>query len=232
MLNYANTVIRPLKLGYWDVRRRVCLAASKVGERLGVDSMTYNVVVFEHFASAAELAAPGFAACVRSAFPEVRSVTDLGCGTGHFVDSLRKAGISAIGYEYSRPGRRFAMTHLGLETHPFDLNYIGAHSIAEADLAMSVEVAEHLPPQLGDKLVDVLVGIAPIVLFTAATPGQRGTGHVNEQPPEYWHSRFAQRGFAYDTDTSLRLKELCRTTVVGSPWIAKNLMVFRAVGRM
>jgi hypothetical protein len=232
MMSYANAVMQPLKHGYWDVRRRVCLAASKVGERLGLDAMTYNVVVFEYFASAAAQAAPGFAACIRSAFPGVRTVTDVGCGTGHFVHSLRKTGISAVGYEHSKHGRRFAATHLGLETYPFDLNHIGPHAIAEADLAMSVEVAEHLPPHLGDKLVDVLVGIAPIVLFTAATPGQRGTGHVNEQPPEYWHFRFAQRGFAHDTETSLRLKEQCRTTIVGSPWIAKNLMVFRAVRRV
>ena len=232
MLNYANTVIRPLKLGYWDVRRRVCLAASKVGERLGVDSMTYNAVVFEYFASAAERAAPGFAACVRLAFPEVRTAADIGCGTGHFVQGLRKAGISTIGYEYSKNGREFAATRLGIEINPLDLNQVDVHAISRVDLALSVEVAEHLTPQLGNTLVDVLVHIAPIVLFTAATPGQRGTGHINEQPPEYWRSSFAQRGFAHDADTSLRLKQLCRANVVGSPWIAKNLMVFRAVDRV
>ena len=232
MLSHDTPLIRPLKHAYWTMRARTFIAASKVGERLGVEWLTYNAVVFEHFASAAALAAPGFASAVRATFPDVRTAADVGCGTGHFVDALRKAGIAAAGYEYSQHGRRIARERLGVDIHPLDLTDPSLQVIFPADLALSIEVAEHVAPPLGETLIDLLVHTAPIVVFTAATPGQGGNGHVNEQPPEYWHERFARRGYAHDADVSLQLKERCLTLVVGSPWIAKNLMVFRCPSGM
>src|SRR5579862_3100091 len=54
------------------------------------------------------------------------------------------------------------------------------------DLAMSFEVAEHLPPDAAKGFVDSLTRLAPLVLFSAAIPFQGGVGHINEQWPEYW----------------------------------------------
>jgi hypothetical protein len=34
-----------------------------------------------------------------------------------------------------------------------------------------------------------------LILFSAAIPGQGGTGHLNEQFPDYWGSRFAKYGY-------------------------------------
>jgi hypothetical protein len=51
------------------------------------------------------------------------------------------------------------------------------------DLAMSVEVAEHLAPATADGFVTLLTALAPVVLFSAAIPGQGGVEHVNEQWP-------------------------------------------------
>jgi hypothetical protein len=64
------------------------------------------------------------------------------------------------------------------------------------DLALCLEVAEHLPSRTSAQLVRGLTDLAPIALFSAAVPGQGGTGHVNEQWPEYWRNLFKERGFA------------------------------------
>src|SRR5205085_7165879 len=59
------------------------------------------------------------------------------------------------------------------------------------DLAICLEVAEHLPETAATALVASLASLAPIVLFSAAIPFQGGTDHRNEQWPQYWFDRFA-----------------------------------------
>src|SRR5205823_3545352 len=63
------------------------------------------------------------------------------------------------------------------------------------DLALCLEVAEHLPPRASRPLVRLLTRAAPLVLFSAAIPGQGGVGHRNEQWPDYWRARFAEFGY-------------------------------------
>ena len=58
-----------------------------------------------------------------------------------------------------------------------------------------LEVAEHLPPDSADALVESLTRLAPFVLFSAAIPLQGGWHHINEQWPEYWAEKFLARGF-------------------------------------
>jgi hypothetical protein len=48
------------------------------------------------------------------------------------------------------------------------------------DLAISLEVAEHLPEGSAGALVSTLIEAAPVVVFSAAIKGQSGTNHINE----------------------------------------------------
>jgi hypothetical protein len=67
------------------------------------------------------------------------------------------------------------------------------------DLALSLEVAEHLEPQFANVIVDTLTRHADAIIFGAALPMQGGTHHVNEQWPNYWIRKFEERGFeCYD----------------------------------
>jgi len=63
------------------------------------------------------------------------------------------------------------------------------------DLAVTLEVAEHLPEHHANQLVRNVVEHAPCVLFSAAIPHQGGTDHLNEQWPDYWVERFAAHGY-------------------------------------
>ncbi len=54
------------------------------------------------------------------------------------------------------------------------------------DLAICLGVCEHLPKAKSLSVVDFLVGSAPVVLFSAAIPGQGGVNHINEQWQSFW----------------------------------------------
>jgi SAM-dependent methyltransferase len=125
---------------------------------------------------------------------EPASVVDLGCGLGTWLSVFAELGVEdvlGIDGEYvdrsalAIPADRFLARDL---TRPLELP-------RTFDLAVSLEVAEHLPPDAAQTLVDSLTRHAPAVLFSAAIPGQDGVDHVNTQWPSYWRGLFLPRGY-------------------------------------
>jgi hypothetical protein len=75
----------------------------------------------------------------------------------------------------------------------------------KADVAISTEVAEHLPEQCADRFVDALLAMAKrAIILTAAVPSGGGTDHVNEQPNEYWIAKLEKRGARLDAELTRR----------------------------
>ena len=58
------------------------------------------------------------------------------------------------------------------------------------DLAICLEVAEHLPESSAEGLIQSIVKHADVIMFSAALPGQGGQNHINEQWPHYWQALF------------------------------------------
>jgi SAM-dependent methyltransferase len=188
-----------------DALRRTGDALTEVGERRGIDWLTYNPLRMVHFHRAARRNARPFVRALRTACPDARSCVDVGCGSGAYVAEATRQGLDAIGCERSRAGRLIARLQ-GADARPFDLTRSPPTRVTGPfDVAYSIEVAEHLPPELGDRLVDVVCELAPLVVFSAATPGQGGIGHINEQPPEYWERRFRERGYEFLPEPTGRL---------------------------
>jgi hypothetical protein len=96
------------------------------------------------------------------------------------------------------------------------------------DLVQSLEVAEHLPAAKAVSFIDTLVAHGPIVLFSAAPPGQGGENHVNEQPLEYWRAIFRHRGYVP--------VDYLRPLIVGDPavqsWYCYNMLLYIAESRV
>jgi SAM-dependent methyltransferase len=121
-----------------------------------------------------------------------RSLVDVGCGSGAWLAEAARLGVDDYlgidGYTPAEslriPADRFVLHDL---TTPVRLEQ-------RFDLALCLEVAEHLPADAADVLVDSLVRLAPAVLFSAALPSQGGDQHVNEQWPDYWAERFKAQG--------------------------------------
>ena len=133
-------------------------------------------------------------------FPNVRSVADFGCGLGTWLKAFKDNGINEIlgldgAWNDSNLLFQFIQENefkcVDLEK-PIQMDKV-------YDLVISLEVAEHLREQSSDAFVQSLVNAGKIILFSAATPGQRGFKHINEQFPNYWVNKFRQHGYkSYD----------------------------------
>ena len=153
------------------------------------------------------------------------SVVDVGCGSGALLAALAKRGVAnGVGFEASPHGvaaarRRNVDVRETDLTQPFTLD-------DDFDLAICLEVAEHLPASAADRFVDGLASGPDVVLFSAATPGQGGENHINEQPHEYWIAKFAQRGFAMDEALTSALRSEWSAKDVAT-WYCNNAIIFR-----
>lgn len=119
-------------------------------------------------------------------YPDVREVADIGCGEGWLCQRFTDLGVTAFGFDGHADDERVIRLDLD-DTLPVGLG--------EYDMVVCLEVAEHLPAARAGQLVEWLCTLAPIVVFSAAAPGQGGEGHVNEQWPDYWAELFAGAGF-------------------------------------
>jgi SAM-dependent methyltransferase len=161
-----------------------------------------------------------------SIFPEAQRYIDVGSGTGAYAAQVQRLGRSVIAIEHNAKGRRVAAKQ-GVDCRPFDLMKEPPATVdGKFDLAYCFEVAEHLPAELGDRLVRFTAGLAPTVVFTAAQPGQGGTGHINEQPKEYWIERFEKSAMRHDPELSQRVASAFRAEKINATWLIDNLLVF------
>jgi hypothetical protein len=90
------------------------------------------------------------------------------------------------------------------------------------DLALCLEVAEHLPENKAPLLVDNLTSSSSVILFSAAIPYQGGTNHYNEQWLSYWIKLFNNKGYK-EVDL---LRPLIWDNVNIMPWYKQNIIIF------
>lgn len=123
-----------------------------------------------------------------------QSVVDVGCGVGTWLSSFTRHGVADVcgmdgDYVSSDalriPPDRFLAANL---LNPLPIN-------RRFDLALCLEVGEHLPQERSRSLIAELARLADVVAFSAAIPGQGGTYHINEQWPEFWSGHFESQGY-------------------------------------
>jgi SAM-dependent methyltransferase len=150
-----------------------------------------------------------------------QSVVDVGCGIGTWTAAFYEHGVrDFVGIDGAYvdhklliiPEERFTVKDLN---QPFSLN-------RRFDLAVSLEVAEHLEPKNSSPFVQSLTALSDMVLFSAAIPGQHGTGHINEQWPDFWVDIFKEQGFTVVDCLRDRIWRNCDI----EPWYRQNLLLF------
>ncbi|MFO0335799.1 MAG: methyltransferase domain-containing protein [Pseudomonadota bacterium] len=150
------------------------------------------------------------------------SVVDFGCGVGTWLKAARELGVAdTLGLDGDYVDRK--LLQIPAECfRPTDLSKPVPALGRTYDLAVSLEVAEHLPDSRADGFVADVAAAADVVLFSAAIPGQGGNHHVNERFPSYWIPRFASHG--------VRCYDAVRPHFWGRPeievWYRQNVLVF------
>lgn len=91
------------------------------------------------------------------------------------------------------------------------------------DLAICMEVAEHLSPERAAGLVRDLCAKSDVVLFSAGVPLQGGLNHINEQWQSYWVNLFKEQGYT--------CHDVIRPQVWSHPkvniWYKQNTLLFK-----
>jgi SAM-dependent methyltransferase len=122
------------------------------------------------------------------------SVVDVGCGLGHWLAAFRSRGVTDV---LGLDGTYVPVDRLAIP--PSDFMAVDLHRPPALqrrfDMALCLEVGEHLPAESAASLVGFLVAASDIVVFSAAVPGQGGQHHVNEQWQSYWVRLFRQHGY-------------------------------------
>lgn len=158
-----------------------------------------------------------------------QSVIDFGCGIGSYLLSAKRNGAaSVLGYDIGLDSiRKFAdpeiVNHIYKERCDTILS-----SIPEYDLVLCIETGEHIIPENSPCLVKNLCNACDksgMIIFSAAPPGQEGSGHINCKPRSFWISLFEDNGFCIDAYNTDKISQAWHSQ--GCPdYIKNNLIVF------
>jgi hypothetical protein len=173
-----------------------------------------------------------FIADIIAAYLKPTSAIDWGCGCGYILEKLQMHGITNLaGVEGSEEVRPFIPENL--------VDYIEIADVllfqpSYYDLAISIEVAEHIEKKNAGRFVNAICGSADKwIWFSAGQPGQAGTGHINLQPLSYWEKVFSEIGlFEPDWEKTYEIKQAMlqnHKLSLGFSWLRDNLLIFRRI---
>jgi SAM-dependent methyltransferase len=158
------------------------------------------------------------------------SVLDVGCGAGAWLSEYRNLGVPdylGVDGAYVQPSTllipqdRFCSQDIA---KAFDLG-------RRFDVVQCLEVGEHIQEIFAETLVENLTRHGEKILFSAATPGQGGENHVNEQTHEFWRSIFLKRGYKpFDP-----IRPVIEGNTAVESWYRRNLLLYvaeRAIGTL
>jgi hypothetical protein len=153
-----------------------------------------------------------------------KSMLDVGCGDGTMVRLARLLGVEAHGVDQ--------LVQPDWPPYYHYQNIVDAFRL-EKPVAMVIclEVAEHIHETAHGTLMDTLVqnmetGVSAKLIFSAAHPGQDGTGHVAMRPAVYWRRELTDRGLTYNRMDTINLALLWSHIQSPLGHLATNLQVF------
>ena len=151
---------------------------------------------------------------------EIKSVIDVGCGTGSWLYIFKRNGIvNILGLDSHKN-----LSKLRISQEEFINQNLENEIIIDKfyDLAISLEVAEHINPKQSINFISDLCRLSDIILFSAATPGQGGENHINEKNLDYWRVIFRENGY-YPYDV-IRNKFESEQDI--APWYRFNTLLY------
>ena len=151
-------------------------------------------------------------------------VIEIGCGVGVYVDALKKEAAkkkrkvfciepNPMGGTFDRQGGPKQLA-VNLLEHGDTFEF--AKSIRQMelqgdyfDLIYSIEVFEHMPLDRHEDAAKFMAGLArpgTKLIFGAASPGQKGTGHIGNRKLPEWENILKQVGFHKDAAATIKAR--------------------------
>ena len=157
----------------------------------------YNDQFYKSLTEGSYNSAKPFVSILSSLSINPKKVVDVGCGRGPWLKAFSDSGTKELVGIDGDWVRQEDMLDKKIEFHSIDLSSTTIENPINKkfDLAMSLEVAEHLKPEQAIPFVNYLIGFSDTILFSAAFSGQGGTDHVNERPHTYWAKVFISNGY-------------------------------------
>ena len=149
-----------------------------------------------------------------------KSVVDLGCGIGTFLKVFKQKGVHDIlGIDGDWVDKKLLYKYIQ-ENEFFETNLEEPLNLSKKfDLAISLEVAEHINEEKSDIFINSLTSLSDIIIFSAAFPNQGGQNHLNEQWPDYWNKKFKKFGYEmFDV-----IRPLIWNESYVQPWYKQNV---------
>jgi len=135
---------------------------------------------------------------------KIKSVFDVGCGTGETMRYFQQLGCDTVGID----GMQANVDQCPPIAKVFDICGPEKWSTFDVfDLVWCCEVVEHIDEAHVDVLLDLLTSGLHLAM-THAVPGQPGYHHVNCQPAEYWIEKIEARGMRFDFETTKFVQSL------------------------
>lgn len=183
----------------------------------------YTHDFYKFIGTSAESSARVMAPMILEKF-QARSIVDIGSGNGVWLSVFEELGVKDV---LGMDGDYVLEADLKIAPEkfkPVDLSSLTKPPAIgrKFDLAISLEVGEHLPKETAPRFVDFITSLAPAVVFSAAIPGQGGQNHINEQWPSFWIELFAAKGFGVSDPFRSRVWSNSKVAF----WYAQNTLVF------
>lgn len=133
----------------------------------------------------------------------VRSMVDVGCGTGETAHWFLRRGVDAHGVDGLAWNARQAKERLGLDVFVHDFQKGPFTTAGPCDLIWCCDVAEHIEEKFAPHLLETLRHCR-VLAFCHGLPenADQGYHHVNCQPEEYWVRRLAEVGMVEDPEAT------------------------------
>lgn len=150
-----------------------------------------------------------------------KSVVDVGCGRGTWLAAWAKRGITRLLGIDGNWNSKEQMLDPRIQFVATDLDQ-RINMDSHFDLAMSLEVGEHLKPEVSENFVESISKLADAVLFSAAYVGQGGENHINTRPHSFWAELFFARGYSlFDV-----FRPVFWSDELVEPWYRQNAFLY------
>lgn len=160
-----------------------------------------------------------------------KTFVDFGAGDGWWSHSFKQAGAgTCVAVELDEIAAQHMTDDILFIQH--DLREPWPPGSSTADLVMCFEVAEHLARQdaVNHLLPTLVKSTSSLILFSAAQPGQGGTGHINLQSQSYWIEQFQKHPYIQlSAQTSAARAAFERIVPEAFAFLPRNLLVFARV---